>query len=122
MAPAFALGKLEWYWKVIVGVAFPNPICFFAFRRKKPELRWANFPSLFTRLRVKLVMHTYMIFEPIMPPVPLSLNSPLVSKYRGPQLLWLRVRSDLFFVYRIHFTELLNETITSKSALAEASF
>ena len=37
------------------------------------------------------------------------------GKYRGPQLLWHALRSDLFPVYRTYFSELLNETITSKN-------
>ena len=42
--------------------------------------------------------------------------------YGGPQSLWYTLRSDLFSVYRTYFKELLNETITSKSALVRASF
>ena len=42
--------------------------------------------------------------------------------YRGPQLLWYTLRSDLFSVHRAYFSEFLNETITIKSASTGASF
>ena len=46
----------------------------------------------------------------------------VATLYVQGQLLWYTLRFYLFSVYRTHLSELLNETITSKSASAGASF
>ena len=53
--------------------------------------------------------------------ISIALLAKYVGMYRGPQLLWYTLRSDVFSVYRTYCSELLNETLTSKSASVRAS-